>query len=146
MSLAKFDESKVRWYTLDGIDDVWLNVLEVDEKNGIVDILYKFSANKQIVLHRHKAPYRTFVIQGELRIYKANGDLKEIRPTGSYVSKPASDEPHREGGGDQDVIAIFSNRDVDDVVYEVLDDNLNALPRLVSRNSGSFLRPIHAET
>lgn len=130
MSLIKFDESSIRWYTLDGIDDVWLNVLEVDEKNRIVDILYKFSANKQIVLHRHKAPYRTFVVQGELRIYKANGDLKEIRPVGSYVSKPASDEPHREGGGDQDVIALFSNRDVDGVIYEVLDDNLNPIATL----------------
>lgn len=130
MSLIKFDESNVRWYTLDGIDDVWLNVLEVDEKNRIVDILYKFSANKQIMLHRHKAPYRTFIIQGELRIYKANGDLKEIRPVGSYVSKPASDEPHREGGGDQDVIALFSNRDVDGVIYEVLDDNLNPIATL----------------
>ncbi len=29
-----------------------------------------------------------------------------------------------EGGGDQDVIAFFSNRDVEDVVYELLDENL----------------------
>jgi 2,4'-dihydroxyacetophenone dioxygenase len=127
---TRFDESNVRWYTIEGIEDVWYNVLEVDEENRIVDILFKFSANKQIVLHRHKAAYRTFVIQGELRIYKTNGDLKEIRRAGSYVSKPASDEPHREGGGDQDVIAVFSNRNVEGPIYEVLDDDLNTVATL----------------
>jgi 2,4'-dihydroxyacetophenone dioxygenase len=73
----------------------------VDEANKIVDVLFKFAANKQIVLHRHKADYRTLVIQGELRIYRANGDIKEIRPVGSYVFTPAGGEPHREVGGDQ---------------------------------------------
>jgi 2,4'-dihydroxyacetophenone dioxygenase len=65
------------------------------------------------------------VIQGELRIYSPNGELKEIRPVGSYVSTPAGGKPHREGGGDRDVIVFFSNRNVDGVVYDVPDDNLN---------------------
>jgi hypothetical protein len=126
----RFDERNVRWQTLEGIADVWYHILDVDERSRIVDVLFKFSANSQIILHRHKAAYRTFVIQGELRLYKPNGDLKEIRGVGSYVSKPASDEPHREGGGDQDVIALFSNRDVDGPIYEILDDDLNTVVTL----------------
>lgn len=130
MMTIKFDDRNIRWYTLEGISDVWYHVLEVDEKNRIVDILFKFSANAKIVLHRHLAAYRTFVIQGELRLYNANGDLKEIRGVGSYVSKPAGGEPHREGGGDQDVIAIFSNRQVEGPIYEIFDDELNTVATL----------------
>ncbi|QXX76085.1 regulator [Methylovirgula sp. HY1] len=121
---TKFDDSNVRWYTLEGIEDVYYHILKVDEKNRIVDILFKFSADARVILHRHWATYRTFIIQGELRLYSADGDLKEIRGVGSYVSKLAGGEPHREGGGDQDVIAIFSNRDVEGPIYEILDDEL----------------------
>lgn len=130
MMTIKFDDRNIRWYTLEGISDVWYHVLEVDEKSRIVDILFKFSANAKIVLHRHWAAYRTFVIQGELRLYNANGDLKEIRGVGSYVSKPAGGEPHREGGGDQDVIAIFSNREAEGPIYEIFDDELNTVATL----------------
>lgn len=65
-------------------------------------------------------------MQGELRLYRANGDLIEIRPIGSYVSGTANGEPHRECGGDQEAIVFFSNRNVEDAMYEFLDDNLNA--------------------
>ncbi len=130
MALHGFDERNIRWNKLDGFEHIWYQVCHVDESNGIVDILFKFSANKQIVLHRHKAAYSTLVLQGELRIYEANGVLKEIRPIGSYVSKLPSDAPHREGGGDQDVIAFFSNRGVTGAIYEVLDDDLNPIATL----------------
>ena len=125
-----FDERNIPWQTLEGIPDVWYYVLEVDERSRIVDVLFKFSANSKIVMHRHKAAYRTFVIQGELRLYRPDGTLKEIRGVGSYVSKPASDEPHREGGGDQDVIAVFSNRNVEGPIYEILDNGLNSVATL----------------
>ena len=90
----------------------------------------KFEANEKVVLHRHHAAYRTLVLQGELRIYEANGDLMEVRPVGSYVSKPAGGVPHTEGGGDQDAIVFFSNRGTDGVIYEILDPDLNTLATL----------------
>jgi quercetin dioxygenase-like cupin family protein len=139
MDVGGFDERNIKWNKLEGFDHIWYQVCNVDEKNGIVDILFKFSANKQIVLHRHKAPYSTLILKGELRIYEADGALKEIRPIGSYVSKPASDEPHREGGGDQDVIAFFSNRGVTGPVYEVLDDDLNPIATLGLQDFGGLL-------
>ena len=36
-----------------------------------------------------------------------NGDLKEIRPTESYVLDVANAEPHTEGAGDQESNRLF---------------------------------------
>lgn len=130
MAARGFDDSNIAWNTIEGIADVWYHILDIDERNRIVDILFKFSAHARIMLHRHRADYRTFVIQGELRLYDAQNELTEIRKVGSYVAKPAGGEPHREGGGDQDVIAIFSNRNVERPVYEILDDALQPVALL----------------
>ena len=130
MAACGFDDSNIAWNTIEGIADVWYRILDIDEENRIVDILFKFSAHARIVLHRHWAAYRTFIIQGELRLYNARSELTEVRNVGSYVSKPAGGEPHREGGGDEDVIAIFSNRNVEGPVYEILDDELRTVATL----------------
>ena len=123
----KFNERNIVWYTLEGIENLHYHVCAVDEDRKIVDILFKFSANKKIVLHRHHADYVTVVLQGELRIYRANGELKEVRPVGSYVATKVGGEPHTEGGGDEDVIVFFSNRGQDGTIYEVLDEQMNTL-------------------
>ncbi len=122
MTTKEFDDSGINWRTIDGFDHIAYHVCDVDEANGIVDLLFKFDANSKIAMHNHMVPYRTLVLQGELRIYRENGDIKEIRPVGSYVSAGPG-ETHTEGGGDQDVIVFFSNRNVKDVVYEILDEN-----------------------
>jgi len=121
MPKREFDDRNINWQTVEGIDHLSYHVLSVDESARIVDVLFKFAANERIALHRHGANYRTLVLQGELRIYRPNGDLKEIRPVGSYVAGRAGGEPHTEGGGDQDVIVYFTNRDIDGPVYEILD-------------------------
>jgi hypothetical protein len=47
------------------------------------------------------------------------------------MSKPLPTETrNREGGGAQDVIAFFSNRNVDGIVYEVLDDDFDTIATL----------------
>jgi quercetin dioxygenase-like cupin family protein len=127
MSTLPYDTRNIRWNTIEGFDHVAYHVCAVDETKRIVDILFKFDAHSKIALHRHKADYITLVLQGELRIYRANGELKEIRLVGSYVAGKADGEPHTEGGGDQDVIAFFSNRNVDSLVYEILDEDLNVV-------------------
>lgn len=127
MTTLPFDVQNIHWNTLEGIDHLAYRICAVDEEKRIVDILFKFDANAKILLHRHKADYITLVLQGELRIYAADGALREIRPVGSYVAGTADGEPHSEGGGDQDVIAFFSNRNVDKLVYEILDEDLNVV-------------------
>lgn len=130
MTQYYFDDNNIRWNILGDFEHLLYSILDIDENNKIIDVLFKFAANQQIVLHRHKAQNNTFVIQGEHRLYEANGKIKEIRPVGSYKVSPPDDEPHREGGGDQDVILFFSIRGNNGVLYEVLDDNLNLLVTL----------------
>jgi quercetin dioxygenase-like cupin family protein len=116
-----FDEHNITWRSLPWLPDVTYFVYNVDKKNKIVDVVFKFAANSKVKLHQHKSPYVTFVVQGELRLYRPNGELKEIRPAGSYVMGVANGEPHTEGGGDQDTIVFFSNRNVEDAMYQFLD-------------------------
>lgn len=126
MATYHFDDRNIRWNTLEGIEHLLYSILDIDEPNKIIDVIFRFAANQQIVLHRHKALNNMLVIQGEHRLYKANGELKEIRPVGQYTVSPASAEPHREGGGaDQDAVVFFSIRGSDGVLYEILDDDLN---------------------
>ena len=127
VTTKEFDTRNIRWNRIEGFDHIEYHVCDVDEANRSVDILFKFAANQKIALHRHHADYRTLVLQGELRIYRKNGEVKEIRPVGSYVFTAAGGEPHTEGGGDQDVIALFSNRNVGALIYEILDDDLNTI-------------------
>lgn len=125
-----FNDANINWQTLGNFDHLLYSILSIDEQNKIVDVIFKFAANQQIVLHRHKVLNHLFVIQGEHRIYEANGELKEVRPVGSYTISQPSVEPHREGGGDIDVIVLFSIRGSDGIFYEVLDDNLNVIATL----------------
>lgn len=120
-----FDDSNITWRTLDWLPHIAFFVYKVDEENRIVDVVFKFAANRKVMLHRHKCPYVTLVMQGELRFYRENGEMREVRPTGSYVSGSANGEPHMEGGGDEDAIVFFSNRNIEDALYEFLDGGGN---------------------
>jgi len=129
MTIHTFDDSHIRWNRLGDLQHLHYSILDVDEKNGMADVLFKFAANQQIVLHRHLAHNNTFVIQGEHRLYKPDGSIKEIRHVGSMTSSPPNEEPHREGGGDQDVIIAFSIRGTG-VLYELLDDEMNIIGKI----------------
>ncbi|GFE51982.1 hypothetical protein So717_37350 [Roseobacter cerasinus] len=125
-----FDQTNIKWNTLEGIEHVWYHVLNVDPEAKVVDLLLKFSANQKIILHRHHADYSTFIIQGELRLYDERGELTEIRPTASFVEKSGGGAPHTEGGGDIDCIAWFSNRGTDGMIYEILGPNKETVATL----------------
>jgi len=129
-----FYDRHIKWQTLANFEHLQYSILDIDEPNKIIDVLFKFSARQQIVLHRHKVLNKTFVIQGEHRLYEADGRLKESRKVGSYTSSPPSDEPHREGGGNEDVIVLFSIRGSDGVLYEILDDELNVIGALAMQD------------
>lgn len=124
MANHTFDDSNISWNQLGDFEHLFYSILDVDEKNKVADVLFKFSANEQIVLHRHLAHNNTLVIQGEHRLYEPDGTLKEVRAVGTMTSSPPSNDPHREGGGDQDVIIAFNIRGSDGVLYELLDDDM----------------------
>ncbi|ATQ69814.1 MULTISPECIES: hypothetical protein [Methylosinus] len=125
-----FDDRNIEWKRLAGAEHLWLSVLDIDESNGLIHVLYKFAGNEKILLHRHKTLNKTFVIQGEHRLYHPNGEIKEMRPVGSYKVSPPSPDPHREGGGDKDVIVFFTIYGGKDTLYEILDDDLNVVAPL----------------
>lgn len=129
MTTYCFDDRAIHWNRFgDFVPAFHYTILDLDEKSRIVAALFKFPANEQILLHRHHALNHTFVVQGEHRLYETDGSLREARLSGSYTISPASEKPHREGGGEQDTIILFSIRPGDDeVLYELLDDELNPL-------------------
>jgi len=135
MASYNFDDRSVKWNTLTlpplgELKHLLFSMLSVDEENHIVHVLFKFSANQKIILHRHMIHNNTFVVQGEHRLYEPDGTLKEVRPTGMYKSTPPGDI-HREGGGpDQDVVVFFDMRGHDGVFYEILDDDQNVVAAL----------------
>ena len=130
MASYNFDDRNIQWNKLGDLEHLLYSVLNVDEQNYIIDVLFKFDSNQKIVLHRHMVHNNTFVVQGEHRLYEPNGELKEIRPVGSYKSSPPGDV-HQEGGGhDQDVVVFFNIRGHDGVLYEVLDEDQNLIGTL----------------
>jgi hypothetical protein len=119
-----------QWQQLPDTEHLWYYVLSLDEENKTVDVLLKMAANKKVFLHRHTAPNHMLVLSGEHCLYKPDGTLKEVRPTGRYTASPADPEPHREGGGDEDTVILFSIRSGGGCCYEVLDDEQNVAATL----------------
>ncbi|WP_028998511.1 cupin domain-containing protein [Azohydromonas australica] len=131
MSVYSFDDSAIDWQPFGDFPHFVFSVLQVDMQQRIADVIFKFEANQKIVLHRHKALNQTFVVQGEHRIYERDGTLREVRPAGSYTVSPASEVPHQEGGGEQDVIVLFSMRpQPGEILYEILDDKGNVVAEI----------------
>jgi hypothetical protein len=125
MSTFGFDDRHITWRRLGDLDHIHYSILDIDTDKKIADVLFKFEAHQPIILHRHKVLNKTFVVQGEHRIFEANGNLKEIRTVGSYTTSPAKPEPHRECGGDDGAVVLFSIRcsALREELYELLDDN-----------------------
>lgn len=129
MNAYQFDDCGIRWNRFGDFEPRFdYVILNIDEKRRIADVLFKFPAQEQIVLHRHIALNHTFVVQGKHRLYEATGELSEDRPTGLYKIIPGNEKPHREGGGDRDTVVFFSIRpDESDDLYELLDDAMNPI-------------------
>jgi hypothetical protein len=130
MTYYLFDDRNISWRKFDELNHFVYSILNIDTDNLIVDIIFKFDPHKQIFLHRHCAVNHTFVIHGEHQLFERNGKLKEVRSVGSYTCRLADSEPHRECGGDEGAVVLFSIRGTDDVMYEILDDEENVITSL----------------
>lgn len=128
--MKSFDLSQISWSQLPGFENFSYCILNVDQANQVVDVIFHFRAHDPIVLHRHCALNHTFVVSGEHHIYHANGELKEVRPTGSYTVSNPDPVPHRECGGDGGTVVLFSIRGTSGVMYEILDDDQNLIVAL----------------
>ncbi len=125
-----FNDQNIHWQTFGDFKHIVYSILDIDIENTIADVIFKFDAHKQIFLHRHKALNKSLVIQGEHRIYNTHGELKEVRGVGSFTNSPASEEPHRECGGDGGAVVLFSIRGELGALYEILDEQQNIVETL----------------
>ncbi len=125
----KFDDRNITWRTFDFLGSAYY-VYDVNEEAGTVDVVIKFPANQQGELHQHLMDYSTFVLQGELRFHRPNGELKEIRPAGSYVLARANGEPHTEGAGDQEAIVLYSIRGGTGEMFAIFDKTTGEVHKL----------------
>ena len=134
-----FDDRHIRWRQLGEFKHFELAMLDVDVSQKLCDFMIKFWPNQQIFMHRHMALTNTFVIQGEHRLYEPNGALKEVRRVGSYTSSPPG-EPHREGGGDEGGVVLYSIRGEEGTLFEVLDDDLTVVATISMNDLLSVLK------
>jgi hypothetical protein len=129
MQSYQFDDRNFTWLTFDYLGTQYY-VQAVDAAMGIVDVLIKFQPNAPGKLHQHLMGYSTFVLQGELRFWRPDGSMKEIRPTGSYVLGPANGEPHSEGAGDQAAIVLFSIRGGTGDMFAIFEEGSDEVHKL----------------
>lgn len=130
MSNYLFNDKNIAWQQLGEFENFRYSILSIDKDNKTVDVIFKFEPHNPIVLHRHCALNHLFVIHGEHRLYYANGELKAIRTVGSYTVSQPDPVPHRECGGDEGAIVLFSIRGTEGVMYEILDDEENSIAAL----------------
>jgi quercetin dioxygenase-like cupin family protein len=129
MTAYQFDDRNIQWHKLGDFEHFVYSILDIDRENNIADVIFKFEPHQPIVLHRHKVLNKMLVIQGEHWLYEPNGEVKEVRPVGRYTSSPASPDPHRECGGDEGAVVIFSIRGNGNkgALYELLDVQENLI-------------------
>lgn len=130
MSNYFFNDKNITWQQLGEFENFRYSILNIDKDNKTVDVIFKFEAHNPIILHRHCALNHLFVIHGEHRLYYANGELKAIRAVGSYTVSQPDPVPHRECGGDEGAIVLFSIRGAEGVMYEILNDDENIIATL----------------
>ena len=108
-------------------------IFAVDEQNNIADFIVKFEPNERIFLHRHLALTNTFVVDGEHIIYEVDGEIREVRPVGRFTSSKPGDA-HTEGGGANGCVLQYSVRGETDALFDVLDDDLQLVVTLRTRD------------
>ena len=120
----------VAWEPFAGLEHLELSISEIDQEREILDVIVRFPPNEIISMHKHCAQTNMFVIQGELRIYEPDGNLREVRPAGNYY-RGRRDDVHTEGGGEDGAVVLYSVRGHGgDELFEIMDEQQNVLATL----------------
>ncbi|MGE3772369.1 MAG: hypothetical protein AB7I32_05550 [Gammaproteobacteria bacterium] len=120
-----YDAGTVEWHKF-FTPGTYYRILNVDLAARSADMLVKFEPRSQCMYHRHAARTTTLVLEGELRVREQvdGGEIVKIKPAGSY-SIGGEAEIHIEGSGDEQAVIFFSMHSSTDVIYELLDEQLN---------------------
>lgn len=124
-------EDVTDWRSLEGLEHIQYSILHIDETQQRAEVLFKLEPHKPIILHRHCALNKILVLSGEHHIYNVQGNLTEVRATGSYTVAQPDQHPHSECGGDGGAILLFSIFDNGgDALYELMDPEQNIIGTL----------------
>lgn len=116
-------DDTITWLPFAGIENLELRLLDIDDERGVVDLVVRFAPSKTVTLHNHLAQTNMFIIQGELRMYEADGSVREVRPAGNYYRGRRNDA-HSEGGGPDGAVVFYSVRSHGAAeMFEVLNDD-----------------------
>ena len=123
-----FDLDSVEWQPFGTYTGFSYFLLNVDVDNRVIDLLFRFNPNEQCFVHRHHQPCSAFVLHGEQHVWEIAEDGSKshtVRPAGHFcVSEQV--ETHIEGGGPDGCIVYQSIRGADDLIYSIMDDDLNS--------------------
>jgi 2,4'-dihydroxyacetophenone dioxygenase len=121
-STFSFDDSQIIWGDFPYVKDATFFLYDFDEEHRVIDLLFKFEANKKITVHTHIQTTNMFIVQGELRIYETDGTIKEVRHAGQYF-RGRKDDTHSEGGGPEGAVVFYSVRcDERDELFNVIGE------------------------
>ena len=79
-----FDDSRIDWGAFPYVENAEFSLYDFDEERQIIDLIFKFEADKKITVHTHIAQTNMLIVSGELRIYETDGAINEIRQAGQY--------------------------------------------------------------
>ncbi len=130
LHIPGFDDSNITWFPFGEFEHFVFTLLDIDEENNISDFLVKFEPNEKIFLHKHMCKTQTLVVSGEHRLYEPNGEVKSVRPVGQYTSSPIDNTCHREGGGSEGAIVLYSVRPTNNQVFEIYYDEKSKIAEL----------------
>lgn len=123
-------DHEIHWQPFAGIENLELSLCDIDEERKVVDLIVRFAPNQTVTLHNHLAQTNMFIIQGELRMYEADGSVREVRPAGRYY-RGRTNDAHSEGGGPQGAVVFYSMRaDAADEVVEILAEDQSVVATL----------------
>ena len=144
MKIPGFDDSNITWFPFGEFPHFVFTLLDIDEENNIADFMVKFAANEKIFLHKHLCKTSTLVVSGEHRLYEPSDEIKSIRPVGQYTSSPIDTTNHREGGGQQGAIVLYSVRPIDNQIFDIFDDDGNKIAELTMDDLKDIQRQLSA--
>ena len=126
------DNDELRWKRFRGDDrfnypiDYSAALLRAN-RDGHVDLLYRWAPNSYCHFHRHTAQTTSTVLEGELHVIDVDPSTGEelgtkIRKAGDYASKEPGDV-HMEKGGPDGALVLFNLYSPDGLLAETLASN-----------------------
>jgi myosin-crossreactive antigen len=113
---------QISFFPLPGIEGLDIHVFDIDLERQIADAAVRFAPDKNVASHCHVSQTNMLILSGELVIYEDDGSERDRRTAGKYYRGKRNDT-HKEGGGPDGAIVLYSVRGHGDIkIIEILDE------------------------